>query len=53
MQEYPELLRDAAPGRTPVGEDPKFAKSNWRMSFQKRRDDLARIGATARQYGKM
>lgn len=48
--DYPELLKATAPGKTPVGEDPKLVRLTWRTSFQQRRDDLAKLLAKAREY---
>lgn len=50
IAEYPELLKATAPGRTPVGEDPKLAKMSWRLSFQARRDTLVKLLAKAREF---
>jgi hypothetical protein len=50
--EYPELLRETPPGKTPVGQDPRLARQTWRLTFQQSRDDVARLLARAREYAR-
>ncbi|MBX3359220.1 MAG: hypothetical protein KF745_12425 [Phycisphaeraceae bacterium] len=50
MVDYPELLRNPVPGRTIVGVTSGSLKTTWRISFDRRRDELARLESKARQY---
>lgn len=47
MTDYPELLADLPPGRTPIGQDPEKHPMLWRWRFQDLRNEIDTLRATA------
>lgn len=46
----PEIARTPPPGTTTVGADPDTHAARWRQTFQKRRDQIARLEKKARGF---
>ncbi len=52
MTDYPELLADLPPGRTPVGQDPEKHPLLWRWQFQDLRDTITALRAKAEELSR-
>lgn len=50
IADYPEILRTNPPTRTPVGQDQRTFRDEWRRLFQSLRNEITRLAARADEY---